>query len=74
MNQCELIMEYIREHGSITPLEALNHCACMRLSARIHDLRERGHDIKMEIVTVKNRHGQKVRVSRYSLEEETKEK
>ncbi len=69
MNQCEQILAYIQEHGSITPMEALNHCACMRLSARIHDLRALGHDIRMEVVTVKNRHGQKVRVSRYSMGE-----
>lgn len=69
MNQCEKILAYIQEHGSITPMEALNHCACMRLSARIHDLRTEGHDIRMEVVTVKNRYGQKVRVSRYSLNE-----
>ena len=41
----------------------------MRLSARIYDLRAMGYDIKTEIVTVKNRYGQKVRVSRYTLNE-----
>jgi len=67
MTHCEAILAYIQEHGSITPLEALTHCACMRLSARIYDLRAMGYDIKTEIVTVKNRYGQKVRVSRYTL-------
>jgi len=67
MNQCELILKYMKEHGGITPREALNHCGCMRLSARIHDLRALGHDIKMELVEVKIRGGHKTRVSRYSL-------
>lgn len=68
MNQCELILRYMQEHGSITPMEALNHCGCMRLSARIHDLRNMGHDIKMELVTVKSKNGTKTQVSRYSLD------
>lgn len=67
MSQCEMILEYMQKHGSITPLEALNHCSCMRLTARIHELREQGYNIRMEPVTVKNRYGRKVRVSRYSL-------
>ena len=67
MNQTELILKYMEEHDGITPREALNHCGSMRLSARIHDLRALGYDIKMELVTVKNRDGRKTRVSRYSL-------
>jgi len=67
MNQCELILKYMKEHGSITPTEALNHCGSMRLSARIHDLRQLGHNIKMELITVKTARGVKTQVSRYSL-------
>lgn len=65
--QNELILEYMKEHGGITPAEALNHCGSMRLSARIHDLRAMGYDIHMELVKVKKRGGHSVRVSRYSL-------
>ena len=67
MNQCELILGYIREHGSITSREALNHCGCMRLSARIHDLRAMGYNIHMELAKVKIRGGRTTRVARYSL-------
>lgn len=69
MTQIEMILAYMRERGSITPMEALNHCGCMRLSARIHDLRNLGHDIVMELVTVKSRNGVKTKVSRYRLNE-----
>lgn len=69
MTQNELILKYINEHGDITPMEALNHCGCMRLSARIHDLRRLGYDISMELVDVKTRDGHKTRVSRYRLNE-----
>ena len=67
--QNELILEYMKEHGGITPAEALNYCGSMRLSARIHDLRALGYDIQMKLVTVNTRNGQKVRVSRYWLNE-----
>lgn len=67
MTQNEKILAYIQEHGSITPMEALNYCGCMRLSARIHDLRSMGHDIIMELVTVKSKNGVKTKVARYRL-------
>ena len=70
MTQIEMILAYMREHGSITPMEALNYCGCMRLSARIHDLRNMGHDIVMDLVTVKSRNGVKTKVSRYRLNEQ----
>lgn len=67
MTQVEQILQYMKEHGGITPSEALNHCGSMRLSARIHDLRKLGYDIRMELVTVRTRGGHKVKVARYWL-------
>ena len=57
MTQNEMILNYMKEHGGITPAEALNYCGSMRLSARIHDLRAMGYDIQMKLVTVKTRNG-----------------
>ena len=48
MTQREAIFLYIKEHGTITPMEALMHIGCFRLSARIRELREEGHDITTE--------------------------
>ena len=42
MNHKELILEYMEKHGSITPLEAQRELGCMRLGARIWDLRHEG--------------------------------
>lgn len=42
--QCALVLAYMRDHGGITPAEALMF-DCYRLSARIYDLRRDGHDI-----------------------------
>lgn len=39
------ILEYMKEHGAITPMEALSEFGCFRLSARIHDLRAMGYSI-----------------------------
>ena len=30
MTQVELILNYMKEHGGITPAEALNYCGSMR--------------------------------------------
>lgn len=47
--QRDMALEYMRMHGSITPLEALIAFDCLRLGARISDLREDGFDIRTDI-------------------------
>jgi hypothetical protein len=44
-SQCEQILGHLRLHGSITPVVALQNYGCMRLGARIWDLKKRGHCI-----------------------------
>ena len=39
------IAKWLRDKGSIHFFEALEEFACSRLSARIHDLKQRGLDI-----------------------------
>ena len=48
--QCDLILQHMEEHGSINPKEAETEYGCMRLAARINDLRNRGVAIETEIV------------------------
>jgi hypothetical protein len=45
MSQTHQILTYIRENGSITPQEAYR-LGCMRLAARVDDLKHRGHKIE----------------------------
>ena len=45
MTQNEKVLKYMREHGSITALEAVMCLRILRLSARICDLRRSGHKI-----------------------------
>jgi hypothetical protein len=44
--QREQIVKYLLTGKSITALEALNKFGCMRLGARIHELKKMGRDIK----------------------------
>ena len=66
-SQKDLVLEYIIEHGSITPLEAERHIGCMRLGARIWDLRRDGYNIVSELVEVPTRNGGKAKVAQYRL-------
>lgn len=66
-SQKELVLAYIEEHGSITPLEAQHEIGCLRLGARIWDLRRDGYNIVSEMVEVPTRNGGKAVVARYRL-------
>lgn len=66
--QKEMILSYMRKHGGITQLEATRELGCTRLGARVWDLSHKdGVPIVSEMVTVKNRFGQKTVVKRYRL-------
>lgn len=68
MSQNEMILQYMKDFGSITPHEAVREFACYRLSARIHDLRHKqGRRIKTTIKTYKNKYGVTVGYAEYSL-------
>jgi len=50
-SQNQLILNHLTHKGSITPAEALVTYGCMRLAARIGDLKNHGHKIETEIKT-----------------------
>ncbi|MEG9531375.1 helix-turn-helix domain-containing protein [Mannheimia indoligenes] len=58
------ILAHLKNGGRITSLSALKNFGCLRLSARIKDLRDRGYDIQSETITLSN--GK--RVSQYFME------
>lgn len=66
----KLILDYIREFGSITPLEAIRDLGCYRLSARVHDLRKAGFNIVTTMIDVKNRYGGVSQIAKYTEEGE----
>lgn len=63
ISQNKEILKYLREGNKITPLEALNLFGCLRLGARIFDLKEQGHNIETKRVTL----GNGKRVAEYQL-------
>lgn len=65
--QCQKILNFIKEHGSINPAQAFNYLGCYRLGARIKDLRDEGYNIQTELATSKNAAGDTVRYAVYSL-------
>lgn len=67
MKQEERILQYLRDFGSITPLQALEDLGVMRLGARIYDLKKAGHPISRRMVTRKNRYGEAVSFAEYRL-------
>ena len=60
--QAGRILAYLKRGNSLTPLEALERFGCMRLGARIHELKRRGVNILADIATINGK-----RVARYSL-------
>ena len=48
--QSKLILEHMKRYDDITPLEALEMYGCLRLSARIWELRKKGYIIETDAV------------------------
>lgn len=67
-SQNERILDYMREHGGITQMEALKKISVMRLASRISDLRRRGYHINDRFQTVTNKYGEKCQIKVYWLE------
>ena len=62
-SQNKMIMGHLRRHKSITALTAINQYNCMRLAARIFDLKDAGNIINKEMIEV----SAGKRVARYTL-------
>ena len=56
MNQNDHILKHLKRHKTITPLEALHLYGCFRLSGRILELRQAGHNILTSIVENNGKH------------------
>ena len=62
MTQANQILSALKRGEKLTPLQALRKYGCMRLAARINDLRDAGYKIDTTLIRT---HG--ARVARYSL-------
>ena len=61
--QTQNILAHLQLGNSITPIEALNKFGCLRLGARVHDLKRLGYHIDTKIKSV----GDHKHVAEYSL-------
>lgn len=65
MNQKQRLLNYLKEYGSINPLEALRDLGIYRLSAQIFKLRCEGYEIETQTSVVTNRFKEKCYVANY---------
>lgn len=70
MTQEQRILDYIREHGSITSMQAFTDLKITRLSARIFNLRARSFNIENVSHTYKNGQGTTTTYTEYVLIED----
>ena len=66
MSQNEWVLAALQE-GPITPMDALRGCGCLRLAARVRELRQQGHNIVSTLVTENGK-----AFARYTLAKEKK--
>ena len=57
-----------RYKNGITQMKAYEKYGVTRLAAIIFELRDEGHDIKTDMIAVKNRYGDTCHVANYKLE------
>lgn len=67
MAQKQRVLDYIREFGSISSLEAFRDLGVTRLSAVIFDLKEAGYEFDTKTERSTNRYGERTSCARYSL-------
>ena len=53
MTQTEMLLMDLQRGQTVTPLQALKRYGCMRLSARVYDLRSEGMPVKSRPVKTK---------------------
>ena len=63
-------LDYLKQFGSITSLDAFKDLGNTRLSATIFNLREDGYSIKSEDIKVPTRFGVDTTVTKYVLQNE----
>lgn len=68
MTQTDKILKFMREGNRITPLDAMREFACMRLGARIYDLKMAGIPICSRTIRRTNRYGEAVHFKEYWID------
>lgn len=69
-SQCNEILNHLQTRGPINPVDALFRYGCMRLGARIWDLRHEGYKIDKVMKPGTARNGRRYKYAEYRLAEE----
>lgn len=69
MTQHEQILQYIEDFGSITPMQAFSDLGITKLATRISEMRKKGMEFKIEMISSENRYKKPVHFARYSFVE-----
>jgi len=69
MTQQQRILQYMRDFGSISPMEAFRDLGITKLATRISEITRGGQAVTKSLVASRNRYGEMVRYMRYSLPE-----
>ena len=67
-SQRDDIIDYIREHGSISPMEAFHDLGITKLATRVSEMRKDGIQIYGRMEKVKSRRGRMASFKRYFME------
>lgn len=67
--QTDRVLDYMRENGSISQMEAFVELGIFRLASRISDLKRAGYAINSQMEAVTNRYGEKCHIKRYTVQE-----
>jgi Helix-turn-helix domain len=65
--QTDDLLDYLRSHDGITPMQALFDLGIFRLASRIYDIKQRGIEIHDRMVTGTARNGRRYAVKEYRL-------
>lgn len=67
MSQNERLLNHLKQHGSINPMQAWQELGIYRLAARALELKQEGYPIRRELIEVNNRFGEACKVAEYKL-------
>lgn len=69
MTQVEAIIKFIREHGSITPMDAFGQLGITKLATRVSEMIRDGYPVQKIREEGVNRYGEKTHYMRYWMED-----
>lgn len=70
MTQKDRILKYIKDFGSITPMDAFRDLGITKLATRVSEMKKEGIFLVKEFEKSVNRYGEAVNYMRYSMPKE----